>query len=333
MYALAVVAVSTVPGIAFMVLILRMDRREPEPLRLVAKVVGLGAAGSLVAALVELALDAVPLFQAGAAASPARAAAVSFLQVAPVEEACKIGVVLLFVWRNPAFNEENDGIVYVGASALGFALLENVLFVARGGIGTGVLRAFTAIPLHIFTGIVAGLFVGRARFAASPRPRALLLLEGFGLAWLFHGLYDTFAMSQSALALLLLPLLAGVSAFGVVALKKGRNASLLRWDGPAARDAPSGSAQSPTSAPYPTPSSPTGGPVRRAPAWMAVVSRILLAACALFWALLAVGVAQPGPAANRAETILGGILLTIIPASLGATLEVSYHRRKARAAR
>jgi RsiW-degrading membrane proteinase PrsW (M82 family) len=313
MYALAVVAVSTVPGIAFMFLILRMDRREPEPLRLVVKVIGLGAVGAVVAALAELALDTAPLFRLDGLAG---AAAVSFIQIAPIEEACKLGVALLFVWGNPAFNEENDGVVYVGASALGFALLENILFVARGGIGTGILRAFTSIPLHIFTGIVAGLFVGRARFAA-PRARALLLLAGFGLAWLFHGLYDTLAMSGSALALLLLPLLAGLIALGVAALRKGRMASLLRWDSPAPGV-------------LPAPPTTKSTPARRAPRWMAVVSRILLAGCAVFWILLAVGIAEPG--ADRTETILGGILLTVIPASLGVVLEVSYLRRRARAA-
>jgi RsiW-degrading membrane proteinase PrsW (M82 family) len=314
MYALAVVAVSTIPGIAFMVLILRMDRREPEPLRLVAKVIGLGAAGAVVAALVELALDAAPLFRLEGLAG---AAAVSFIQIAPIEEACKLAVVLLFAWGNPAFNEENDGIVYVGASALGFALLENILFVARGGIGTGVLRAFTSIPLHLFTGIVAGLFIGRAKFAGA-RARPLLVLAGFGLAWLIHGLYDTLALSQGALALLLLPLLAGLAALGVVALRKGRMASLLRWDGPA-----------------PAATSRTAvrrTPVGRAPRWMAVTSRILLAGCALFWILLAVGIAEPGSSEGRAETVLGGILLTAILASLGTVLEVSYHKRKARAA-
>ena len=234
MHTLAVLVVSAAPAIAFLVLILRMDRREPEPLDLVLKVIGLGAASALIAGLVERGLDSVRLFQAGGLAG---AAAVSFLQVAPIEEACKLGVVLLFAWKKPAFNEENDGIVYAGASAMGFALLENILYVARGGIGTGLLRAFTSIPLHIFTGVVAGLFIGRARFAGFPRARTLLVAAGFLLAWAFHGLYDMFAMSGSALALLVLPLVAGVSTFGVIALKAGRRASLLRWGGAAPRPA------------------------------------------------------------------------------------------------
>ena len=55
-------------------------------------------------------------------------------------------MVLLFVWGNPNFNEENDGVVYVGASAIGFAVLENIAYVVQNGIGTGVLRAMAPLP-------------------------------------------------------------------------------------------------------------------------------------------------------------------------------------------
>jgi hypothetical protein len=263
---------------------------------------------------VETALERVSLFQAGGLAG---AAAVSFIQVAPIEEACKLAVVLLFAWKKPAFNEENDGIVYAGASAMGFALLENILYVVRGGIGTGVLRAFTSIPLHIFTGVVAGLFIGRARFASGPRVRGLLVAAGFLLAWGFHGLYDFFAMSGSALALLVLPLVAGVSTFGVIALKAGRRASLLRWG--ALRPAVSAEA------------APAPPPRHRAHTWMAVVGRVLLALSVLFWVLIAVGLADRGTPSGRGDTILGGVLITLIPVALGIVLEWSYRARKRRA--
>ncbi len=227
-YAIAVLAVSTAPALAFLLVILRMDRQEPEPLGLVLRVIALGAASCVVAALFELALGGVSLFHApgllGAASS-------SFIQIAPVEELCKLGVVLLFVWKNAQFNEEDDGIVYVGSSAIGFALFENILYVVRKGIGTGVLRAFSSIPLHVFSGIILGMYVGRAKFTTDERTRSLLILKGFVLVWFFHGLYDTFAQSGTTLTLLLLPLIVGISSFGIVALRKGRAASVLRWTG------------------------------------------------------------------------------------------------------
>lgn len=317
MHTLLLIAISIAPALAFLVLVLRMDRREPEPAALVARVVGLGAAAGVVAALVEAALDGFSLFHAAGLAGPA---AESFLLIAPVEELAKVGVVLLFVWNNPNFNEENDGVVYVGASAIGFAVLENIAYVVSHGIGTGILRAFTSVPLHVFTAVIMGLSVGKARFAAAGPVRTRLLAAGFLCAWAAHGTYDTLALSRGALAALILPLLAGLAAFGIMSLRRGRRLSLLRW----------GPGTSPMDAP--TPDAPASRGTHR---WMAVVGRILLGATAAFWALFLVGMAQHGSAGGAGRTVLGAAVMTVLPAALGALFEVSYqrHRRRARSHR
>lgn len=328
LYTVAVFVVSVAPALAFLVLILALDRREPEPLALVFRVMGLGAASAIPAAIVEVILEGVPLF---ALPGVAGAAAVGFIQVAPVEEGCKLAPVLLSAWRKPAFNEENDGIVYAGASAIGFALLENVIYVARLGLGTGAARAFSAIPLHVFTAVLVGLHVGRARFAVSRLERNRLLITGFALAWFVHGLYDTLAMSGSALALLLLPLLAGLAAFGILALRKGRRLSLARWgSGPAL--VPAKTVSEDAAVPAMTPSPVAQGSARTAPThrWMPVVSRLLLAASALFWILLAVGLALSEEDPDSGAAALGGIMLTVIPVSLGVILEAAWQKRRRR---
>jgi RsiW-degrading membrane proteinase PrsW (M82 family) len=315
MYAVLLLAVSVAPGLAFLVVIMRMDRREPEPKALVARVLGLGAVSGIAAALVEAALDWIPLFHVGGLLGPA---AEAFLLVAPVEELAKLAVVLLFVWGNPNFNEENDGVVYVGASAVGFAVLENIAYVIQNGIGTGILRAFTSVPLHVFTAVVVGLYVGRAHFSGSVAVRNRLVLTGFLFAWAAHGAYDTFALSRSALAALLLPLLAGIAAFGIMAMRKGRRLSLLRWGpGPVA---PVAQAAHPAAVHHP-------GSHR----WMSVVARILLGICAAFWVLFAIGITQR-TTNDVGSAILGAALMSFLPLTLGILLEVSYHRHRRHAA-
>jgi len=319
MYTVLLLAVSVAPGLAFLVVIMRMDRREPEPKALVARVLGLGAAAGIAAALVEAALDWIPLFHAGGLLGPA---AEAFLQVAPVEELAKLAVVLLFVWGNPNFNEENDGVVYVGASAVGFAVLENIAYVVQNGIGTGILRAFTSVPLHVFTAVVVGLYVGRARFSGSVAVRNRLVITGFLFAWAAHGAYDTFALSKSALAALLLPLLAGVAAFGIMAMRKGRRLSLLRWgSGPVAPAAQAAQdAAHPAAVHHPA-----------SHRWMSVVARILLGICAAFWGLFAIGITQR-TTNDVGSAILGAALMSFLPLTLGILLEISYHRHRRHAA-
>jgi len=320
LHALAVLVVSVAPALAFLVLILALDRREPEPAAMILKTIGLGAVSAVPALIVELALQGLPLF---ALPGLAGATATAFVQVAPVEEACKLAAVMVYVWRKPAFNEENDGIVYAGAAAIGFAALENVLYVAQFGLGTGVLRAFTAIPSHVLTAVIMGLSVGRARFAPSRAARQRRLLRGFVLAWLIHGLYDALSLSGSALALLLLPLLAGLAAFGVIALRTGRRLSLARWDA-----VPAGGAEAVPSAAEAAPAAPP--PSRTAPRhrWMPVVSRVLLGVSALFWVVLGLGLGGVEEASDVGAGVLGGVVLTMVPVSLGALLEVAWARRR-----
>lgn len=345
LHTVVVLAVSIAPALAFLVLILALDRREPEPAALILKTVGLGAAAAVPAALVELLLGGMPIF---ALPGFAGAALTAFVQVAPVEEACKLAPVMALAWRRPAFNEENDGIVYTGAAAIGFAAVENILYVARFGLGAGAARAFTAIPLHVFTGVLMGLQVGRARLAAAPAARRRFLLAGFTLAWVFHGAYDMFAMSESALALLLLPLLAGLAAFGIIALRTGRRLSIARWEaspavaaqpaaeaappeapaGTAVAAAPAGTAVEPAATvPAVAPASvPRAAPRLR---WMPVVSRLLLGASALFWALLVMGILAADQDSDRGSAALGGILLTSVPIGIGVALEVAWAKRRA----
>jgi len=316
MYTGVLLVVSAAPGVLFLLLILRMDRREPEPLSLVLRVIAFGAASAVVASLVEMGLDVVPLFRG---TDFANVVASSFIQVAPVEELCKLGVVLLFVWRNPNFNEENDGIVYLGASAIGFAVLENITYVVENGMGTGILRAFTAIPLHVFTAIVMGLFVGRARFAATKARRGLLIVLGFAMAWLVHGLYDSFALSDSGVPLLIFPVVAGISAFGIVALRRGRLLSLKRWQGVVAPA---------HVAPAPEPPTPVHHARKAALRWMAAVARLLLGGSVAFWALLLIGYLTSDRPENIGIAFLGGTVITFFPLLIGVILEIVYRRTR-----
>jgi len=311
MYAALVILVSIGPAAVFLAWILHMDRIEPEPLGFVLAVVGLGALSCIPAVVVELLLEALP---APPLTGLAASAVDAFVRVAPIEELCKLGVVLLFVWKSRHFDEENDGVVYVGASALGFALLENIAYVAQGGLGVGVLRAFSAIPLHTVTGVTLGFHVGVARFTPDAGRARRLVLRGFLLAYLLHAVYDTLVGSGSAVALLALPLMACVFVIGVTFVKKGRLLSAARW----------GAQVGPGAAPAAAPRRAAGRPA----VWMAVVSRTLLTACALFWLLLFVGVMGAEADPSERSALLGGIVLTFLPVCLAITLEIAFRRRR-----
>jgi protease PrsW len=112
-----------------------------------------------------------------------------------VEEACKLFFILILPYWRKAFNEPLDGIIYSMMVSMGFATTENIMYVIDGGWGVGVLRIFTAVPAHAMFAVVMGYFIGLAKF--RHQQTFLLIVFGFILAGLFHGLYDYFLFEQN----------------------------------------------------------------------------------------------------------------------------------------
>lgn len=151
----------------------------------------------------------------------------AFLVAGLSEEACKYLALLILFWNNPSFNEKFDGIVYACFISLGFAGVENILYVTGMGSGTGLLRAFTAVPAHALFGVVMGYHVGLARFFPSERKRRLvfaLILPVF-----LHGLYDFIVLSgQPWFLLVFIPYLGGLWIFGFRKMRDLSNRSIFR---------------------------------------------------------------------------------------------------------
>ncbi len=185
---------------------------NPEPRGLLLKTFFLGAA--ICVPVVPVALGLQALGEGMAVGIWGTALVKAFLGAAIPEELFKYLVLRRFVWSKSAFDEPLDGVVYGVTASLGFATLENLLYVGEGGLGVAVLRALTAVPCHAFTGMVMGAYVGRARFATEPRERTGLLAAGLGWAVLLHGAYDAFLMTNTGFAVLALGVLGFEIAWG-----------------------------------------------------------------------------------------------------------------------
>ncbi|MDU8887175.1 PrsW family glutamic-type intramembrane protease [Yeosuana sp. MJ-SS3] len=113
----------------------------------------------------------------------------AFFVVALIEEFSKYVIVRYFAQTRDAFNEPFDGIVYAVMVSMGFAAVENIMYVTTGGVNVALVRAFTAVPAHATFAILMGYFMGKAKFSNN---RIKLNLIGLSLAILFHGAYDFF---------------------------------------------------------------------------------------------------------------------------------------------
>jgi len=118
----------------------------------------------------------------------------AFLVVALIEELGKFIVLRFYAYPKKSFDEPLDGIVYGVMTGMGFATLENILYVQKFGMQTGFLRMFLSVPAHATFGVIMGYYAGKAKFDKPDSFRLLFL--GLFCAVLFHGAYDFFLFLQ-----------------------------------------------------------------------------------------------------------------------------------------
>lgn len=127
----------------------------------------------------------------------------AFIAVALAEEIVKFFFAYRFFYHKPYFNEPFDGITYCVMVSLGFAFVENLLYIFQDSdIRVAVLRMFTAVPGHAVYGVAMGYFMGIAKY--SPQNARMLMGGGILLATIMHGFYDFFLFQQNFPALALL---------------------------------------------------------------------------------------------------------------------------------
>lgn len=148
-------AAACIPSVALLAYIYHKDRTEKEPFSLLVKLFCLGALSCLPAVILEMILPAFNAFPEG---SIAYLVVENFLVVGLAEEASKFLMLYLVTRRNKNFNCLFDGVLYAVVVSLGFATLENILYVTQFGMGNAVMRAITAVPGHMFDGVLMGYF-------------------------------------------------------------------------------------------------------------------------------------------------------------------------------
>ncbi|MBQ1697341.1 MAG: PrsW family intramembrane metalloprotease [Bacteroidales bacterium] len=120
--------------------------------------------------------------------------------IALVEEAVKLAVLMLYIWKHADFNDSFDAIVYSVTVSLGFATVENIMYVSHGDLSVAIARALLAIPGHATFAIVMGYFYAKAKthyyYGRKDKQYTYLALSLL-LPTLIHGIYDYFAMTCS----------------------------------------------------------------------------------------------------------------------------------------
>jgi protease PrsW len=219
-----VLVVAIAPAVALFLFFYLRDKYRREPIGVMLVTFILGAASLAPAAITSLSLQKLTGWRSSTP-NLLHAFLGAMVIVGLVEEGAKFLVVRFYAYHRPEFDEPYDGIMYSVTAALGFATLENILYVSSNGAGTGVMRALLAMPSHAFDGVLMGYFLGEAKFARNDRVGNWLSALGFGLAVVAHGLYDFIVFALDKAPLMLLSLITMAVLFWVIFFKATRKLS------------------------------------------------------------------------------------------------------------
>lgn len=194
---LSVLGLALAPVVFIFTLIYALDKYDKEPIqRLVVSFV-LGILIAVPAVALELSL--ADFLGVGPEQGVINMFIYAMVVIAGSEEFLKYFVLRFYAFPHKAFDEPYDGIMYAVAVSLGFAAIENVLYVSQMGFEVAILRMFTAVPGHAMMAIIMGYFMGLAKFKEDETQQTWLFLLALGSAVLIHGLYDFFLMYDDQL--------------------------------------------------------------------------------------------------------------------------------------
>ena len=194
-------AAAVIPAIILLVQVEKADRLEKESTGLLVSLVLLGIVSTTVAELGEQ-LGIWLLGKIFSEENLLYDILLYFGVVALSEEGAKYVLLKKRTWNHPEFNCQFDGVVYGVFVSLGFALWENIGYVAMFGLPTALIRAVTAVPGHACFGVFMGAWYGMAKRregAGDLEEAKRMRTRAFLIPALLHGFYDFVASRGTTL--------------------------------------------------------------------------------------------------------------------------------------
>lgn len=201
MDALILIALAVLPALGIAYYVYWRDQHEPEPHKYLIYCFLFGMLSTIPAIILETYGGSLGY---GISYNMFDTFIYAFVVIALTEEFVKYFFLRYYIYPKDEFCEPMDGIVYSVMVSMGFAALENILYVLKGGTGLAIIRALTAIPAHAAFAVFMGYFVGLAKFESNKGKKMLLLATGLLSATVIHGAYDFFIMQRNEEGLMIL---------------------------------------------------------------------------------------------------------------------------------
>jgi len=186
--------IAIIPGIALSIGMYLTDRYDKEPVNLLFKVFIFGCLSVIPTAIVERILVSINIF-GGLIGS----AFTAFIVAGLTEEFFKREVVLKSAYNSIHFNEKLDGIVYCVFAALGFATIENIMYVVfrfSSNPYIGLYRGILSVPAHMLFAVTMGYYLSLAKYSNDKKEFKKYLNKSLLVPVILHGIFDFILMAN-----------------------------------------------------------------------------------------------------------------------------------------
>lgn len=188
------VIIAITPVIALAIGIYLVDRYDREPWKLLMRVFILGALSVIPIIFIQRVLLSINIFS--------RIFSViysAFVVAGLTEEYFKRAVVMYGAYNDENFNEKLDGIVYSVFAALGFAMVENIMYVVlryTGNYYVGFMRGILSVPAHMLFGITMGYYLSLSKYSEDPKLKSYYYKRSLIMPVLLHGMFNFILMAK-----------------------------------------------------------------------------------------------------------------------------------------
>ena len=188
-----ILILAVLPVIIFSGWIYFEDRYEKEPIFKLIEYFLLGILVSILAIVLELYFCKLNIFS-----GIGEIIYISFFVASFTEEGLKCVILIPILLKDKCFDEKLDGIIYSVFLSLGFATIENIIYLMRERLdlsfGLGIARGLISIPSHIMFAITMGYYISKYKFCNKDDKKNKYLIYAIVIPILFHGVFDFILM-------------------------------------------------------------------------------------------------------------------------------------------
>lgn len=186
--------IAITPAIVIVLSLYLSDRHDREPFKILVLTYILGALSVIPIIIVEEILLRFNIFT-----GILYAFYTSFIVAGLTEEFFKRLIVLKLPYKTKYFNEKLDGIIYSVFASMGFATIENIVYVVyryANNPHVGLYRGVFSVPAHAVFAITMGYYLSLAKFDTDENRKRINMRRSLYMPILLHGTFNFILMSK-----------------------------------------------------------------------------------------------------------------------------------------